>query len=198
MAIPTFTEANHDLIKPLRKQRDQDLVTLFQRYPDQGKYFVALACRYAPITYTLINQNVRSPVQADYLFALTWRHIFYEMRGLVIHQHQSFQNWLIDMTSICINQMDIPPVEGINYDIKAAPPGLWCYLEQALDLMPPDMRLMLVMSENFRWSEIRIAAYLQAEGENIAPAEVKLKLDKGRKLLEESLPDDIQAIYLHH
>ena len=118
------------------------MLTLFQRYPEQGKYFTAIFCRYSPIVYTLISHSARSPVQADYLFALSWRHIFYEMRGLELRgegnsEPMTFQNWLINMTAFCINQMELPSVESINYDLEAASPPLWCYLEQALDILPP-------------------------------------------------------------
>ena len=201
MRIPNFPESNHPLIKSLFHYSDRDLLTLFQRYPEQGKYFTTIVCRYSPIVYTLISHSARSPVQADYLFGLTWRHIFYETRGLVLPpedegETSSFQNWLINMSALCINQFELPPVEAINYNLQDAPPALWCYLEQALDLIPPDIRLMLIMSENFHWSETRIAAYLQAEGQLCTPLEVKQQLQKGQIMLEEALPEDIRIIYL--
>lgn len=53
------------------------------------------------------------------------------------------------------------------------------------------------MSRTFNWSETRIAAYLQAEGEVIAPAEVRTKLQEGLHLLETNLPEDVREIYLN-
>jgi hypothetical protein len=140
-------------------------------------------------------------VQADYLFAMTWRHIFYELGGLDLHYEttlgsNSFQNWLINQTAFCINQADLPPVEEIHYDLKAAPPPLWCYLEQALEQLQPVMRLMVVMAQTFHWSETRIAAYLQAEGEAISPAQVRQELTHAYQILEDALPEDIRQIYL--
>jgi hypothetical protein len=199
--IPHFSQSNHPIVKALFHHSDQELLTLFQRYPEQGKYFTAIFCRYTPIVFTLIRHSARSPVQADFLFALTWRHIFYEMGGLDLRDNNtpgssSFQNWVINMTAICINQADLPPVESIHYNLQAAPPPLWCYLEQALEQVPPEIRLMVVMSQTFSWSETRIAAYLQAEGEVISPAQVRTQLQQGYKLLEEALPEDIRQIYL--
>ena len=201
MQIPHFSESNHPLVKALFHYSDRELLTLFQRYPEQGKYFTAIFCRYSPIVYTLISHSARSPVQADYLFALTWRHLYYELGGLDLREESTpessfFQNWLINMTAVCINQVDLPPVESIHYELKAAPPPLWCYLEQALDQLPPVMRLMIVMAETFHWSETRIAAYLQAEGDVIAPAQVRTQLQQGYQLLSTSLPEDIRQIYL--
>ncbi len=201
MQIPHFSESNHPLVKALFHYSDRELLTLFQRYPEQGKFFTAIFCRYSPIVYTLISHSARSPVQADYLFALTWRHLYYELGGLDLREEYTpessfFQNWLINMTAVCINQADLPAVESIHYEVKAAPPPLWCYLEQALDQLPPIIRLMIVMAETFQWSETRIAAYLQAEGDVIAPAQVRTQLQQGYQLLETALPEDIRQIYL--
>ena len=201
MQIPHFSESNHPIVKSLFHHSDQELLTLFQRHPEHGKYFTAIFCRYSPIVFTLIRHSARSPVQADYLFALTWRHIFYELGGLDLRDDNtpgsnSFQNWLINMTAVCINQADLPPVESIHYNLKAAPPPFWCYLEQAMEKLPAVIRLMVVMAQTFHWSETRIAAYLQAEGEVISPAQVRTQLNQGYQLLEEALPDDIREVYL--
>lgn len=199
--IPRFPEANHSLIQPLAQMSDQDLLTLFQRYPDQGRYFTALLCRYTPVVYTLIWHSTRSAVQADYLFALTWRHIFYEMGGLNVHQlgtgapEATLQNWLINVTAQCINRANLPPVEEIQYSIQAAPPPLWCYVEQALEQLPPRQRLITIMAQTYHWSETRISAYLQAEGERLSTAEIKASLQEAYQHLETALPEDLRAIY---
>ena len=201
MQIPHFPESNHPLVKSLFHHSDDELLTLFQRYPDAGKYFTVIFCRYSPIVYTLIRHSARSPVQADYLFALTWRHIYYELGGLNLTDSQSgeealtMQNWLINMTAFCINEIKLPPTEAIHYSLQATSPPLWCYVEQALDQLSPVLRLMVLMAQTFHWSETRIAAYLQAEGEAIAPSEVANSLQEGYRMLEDKLPTDIRAIY---
>ncbi|MBW4512581.1 MAG: sigma-70 family RNA polymerase sigma factor [Scytonematopsis contorta HA4267-MV1] len=200
MQIPNFPESNHPLVRSLFNQSDQELVTLFQRHPDSGKYFTAIFCRYSPIVYTLIRHSARSPVQADYLFALTWRQIYHVLVGLNLETQSNelanLQNWLINQTAFSINQIELPPVESIHYSLKTTSPPLWCYVEQALEQLPPTLRLMVLMSQTFHWSETRIAAYLQAEGEAIAPGEVAIFLQEGYRMLEEKLPTDIRAIYL--
>ncbi|MBW4686314.1 MAG: sigma-70 family RNA polymerase sigma factor [Komarekiella atlantica HA4396-MV6] len=201
MQIPHFPEANHPLVKSLFHHSDHELLTLFQRYPEAGKYFTVIFCRYSPIVYTLIRHSARSPVQADYLFALTWRHIYYELGGLNLTSAESgqealtMQNWLINMTAFCINEIKIPPTEAIHYSLQATSPPLWCYVEQALDQLKPVLRLIVLMAQTFHWSETRIAAYLQAEGEAIAPIEVANFLQEGYRMLEDKLPVDIRAIY---
>ncbi len=201
MQIPHFSEANHPLVKSLFHHTDQELVGLFQRHPESGRYFTAIFCRYSPIVYTLIRHSARSPVQADYLFALTWRHIYYELGAFNLNAQSgkeslTLQNWLINQTAYCINEIELPPTEAIHYSLKATSPPLWCYVEQALDQMPPTLRLMVLMAQTFHWSETRIAAYLQAEGEAIAPNEVANFLQEGYRMLEEKLPTDVRAIYL--
>ncbi|MEA5622735.1 sigma-70 family RNA polymerase sigma factor [Nostoc sp. UHCC 0251] len=201
MQIPHFPEANHPLVKSLFHHSDHELLTLFQQNPDAGKYFTVIFCRYSPIVYTLIRHSARSPVQADYLFALTWRHIYYELGGLNLTDSESgeealtMQNWLINMTAFCINEIKLPPTEAIHYSLQATSPPLWCYVEQALDQLPPVLRLIVLMAQTFHWSETRIAAYLQAEGEAIAPNEVANFLQEGYRMLEDKLPADIRAIY---
>ncbi|MCC5648949.1 sigma-70 family RNA polymerase sigma factor [Nostoc sp. XA013] len=201
MQIPHFPEANHPLVKSLFHHSDHELLTLFQRHPDAGKYFTVIFCRYSPIVYTLIRHSARSPVQADYLFALTWRHIYYELGGLNLTASESgeealtMQNWLINMTAFCINEIKLPPTEAIHYSLQATSPPLWCYVEQALDQLPPVLRLIVLMAQTFHWSETRIAAYLQAEGEVIAASEVANFLQEGYRMLEDKLPTDIRAIY---
>lgn len=197
-----LSESSHPLVKSLSHHSDQELLTLFQNHPDQGKYFVTIFCRYALIVYTLIGHSVRSPVQAEYLLCQTWRHIFYEMPGLNLRDCEdtqgstTLQNWLINVTAICINRAELPPVESIHYSLKDAPPPLWCYVGQVLDQLDPLLRLTLVMAQTFHWSETRIAAYLQAEGEAISPTEVKELLQKGYRILQQDLPEDIRVIYL--
>ncbi|MEH2468471.1 sigma-70 family RNA polymerase sigma factor [Nostoc sp.] len=201
MQIPHFPEANHPLVKSLFHHSDDELLTLFQRYPDAGKYFTVIFCRYSPIVYTLIRHSARSPVQADYLFALTWRHIYYELGGLNLTDSESgkealtLQNWLINMTAFCINEIKPPPTEAIHYSLQTTSPPLWCYVQQALDQLPAVLRLMVLMAQTFHWSETRIAAYLQAEGEAIAPSEVANSLQEGYRMLEDKLPTDIRTIY---
>lgn len=200
VAIPTFPEAHHPIVKALFHHSDQELLTLFQRYPDSGQFFTALFCRYSPMVYSLIQRSTRSPVQAEYLLALIWRHVFHALAGAdlrVFSQGGStFQTWLLEVTASGINGAEIPSVEDIHYDLRSASPPFWCYLDRALEQLPPLSRLMVVMAQTFHWGETRIAAYLQAEGEQISPEQIKAHLQDGYRALEKLLPEDIRTIYL--
>ena len=107
----------------------------------------------------------------------------------------SLQAWLVNLTAACINQAALPDVEEIHYNLQEASPPLWCYVTQALERLQPLHRLVIVMAQTFRWSNTRIAAYLQAEGQRISPKSVTVLLTDAQKSLNAALPSDIQAIY---
>ncbi|MEO0434898.1 MAG: sigma-70 family RNA polymerase sigma factor [Cyanobacteria bacterium J06656_5] len=199
MDIPNFPECDHAIVKSLFEYSDYDLVQRLKQHPDEGKYFTVLFCRYSPVVYTLIRHSARSTVQSEYLFALTWRHILYELSGLDLPSEPpedfSLQAWLVNLTAACINQAALPDVEEIHYNLQEASPPLWCYVTQALERLQPLHRLVIVMAQTFRWSNTRIAAYLQAEGQRISPKSVTVLLTDAQKSLNAALPSDIQAIY---
>ncbi|MEL6603147.1 MAG: sigma-70 family RNA polymerase sigma factor [Cyanobacteria bacterium J06614_10] len=221
MQIPTFPECDHDLVKALIHQSDYGLVNSLQRSPTEGKYFTALFCRYSPVVYSLIRHSARSPVQADYLFALTWRHILNELSGIDLTPFRppaqkssvdasdegadleggadfSLQGWLINLTAAHINQVKMPEVESIHYVLQDAPPPLWCYTERALDGLSARHRLIILMAQTFEWSDTRISAYLQAEGEQVAPQQVQAELQLAYQALERAIPADMREIYLDY
>ncbi len=217
MQIPTFHECDHELIKALIHHSDYSLVNNLQRSPAEGKYFTALFCRYSSVVYSLIRHFAKSPVQADYLFALTWRHILNELGGVDLSPYQpkttdaadsarettgdttadfSLQGWLINLSAAYINQVKLPDVESIHYVLADAPPPLWCYTERGLDRLLPRHRLMILMAQTFGWSDTRISAYLQAEGEHLSAQEVRSELQTAYKTLERTIPSDVRTIYL--
>ncbi|MEM8503060.1 MAG: sigma-70 family RNA polymerase sigma factor [Cyanobacteria bacterium P01_D01_bin.1] len=223
MQIPTFPECDHELVKALIHYSDYALVKGLQRSPADGRYFTTLFCRYSSVVYSLIRHSAKSPVQADYLFALTWRHILSELGAIDLSPYErsaektvaksagseeiaadetetttsfSLQGWLINLTAAHINQVELPNVESIHYVLSDAPPPLWCYTERALDRLPPRHRLMMIMSRTFGWSDTRISAYLQAEGENLSAQEVHSELQIACQSLERLIPADMRAIYL--
>jgi hypothetical protein len=199
--LPPLVEIKHPVVQSLFLKSDQDLVTLFQRHPDSGQYFVAIFCRYGQVLYTLISTSTRSPLQADYLFAQTWDCIYNEMRSLDLrggNPKLSLQSWLINVAAMMINRIELPPVEEIQYSLTDTPPIFWCYLNQALRQLPGNLRLVLLLSQTFHWSNTRVAAYLQAEGEQVSANDVQNILVKAYAALEASLPEDIRDIYFAH
>lgn len=199
MQIPDFLACDHDSIKSLGTVSDYDLIERLQRSPAEGKYFTALFCRYSSVVYSLIRHSAKSPVQAGYLFAITWRHILNELGGVdlsALTQDFSLQAWLISLTAAHINQVKMPDVESIHYSLQEAPPPLWCYTERALDSLTPKHRLIILMAQTFAWSHTRIAAYLQAEGDRTTAADVQIELQAAYQALEKAIPADIRHIYL--
>jgi hypothetical protein len=58
---PNFSEFNHPVVKSLFHHSDQELLTLFQNHPDQGRFFTAIFCRYAQIVHSLIRHSCDRP-----------------------------------------------------------------------------------------------------------------------------------------
>jgi DNA-directed RNA polymerase specialized sigma24 family protein len=196
--LPPLPEFNHPKVQALFQKSDRELVTLFQRHPEMGQYFAAIFCRYGQVIYTLVSTATRSPVQSDYLFVKTWEYIYHELRSLdlrAISPRLSLQSWSINVAAMMINRAELPPVEDIQYSLNETPPVFWCYLNQALNQLPGDLRLVLLLSQTFKWSNTRIAAYLQAEGENVSATDAKQLIAKAYRALEEALPADIRDIY---
>jgi hypothetical protein len=208
LSIPTFPESHHEILQSLANYSDRELVYQHQLHPEQGKFFAALFYRYSEIVYSVVQHAVESQVQADYLFAIAWRQVFSELQQVKLvadPDATNWQNWLIDITGTTILQrkgyvedrnIDIPPPEQIRYSLVAAPPPLWCYLERGLDLLPPLSRLIAIMTQNFKWNEQRISAYLQGEGQKIPAHTIQNYLSDSYQQLEANLPQDIREIYL--
>lgn len=199
LSIPTFPESHHEILRPLANYSDRELVHQHQLHPEQGKFFAALFYRYSAVIYSVVQHAVESQTQADYLFAISWRQIFTELAQVQLGADPAatnWQSWLIDITGNTINQVDVPPSAQIRYALNAAPPPLWCYLDRGLDRLSPRSRLIVVMTQNFKWNEQRISAYLQGEGERIPATDVAIYLAEGYQQLEAELPQDIRDIYL--
>ncbi len=199
LTIPTFPEANHQILRSLTVYSDRELVSLHKIHPEQGKFFTAFFCRYSSIVYSVVRHAVASERQADYLFALAWQDIFHYLRSVklaVDPDSTNWQNWAIDITARTIDRAEIPAPDRINYDLATAPPPLRCYLERGLDFLAPLVRTIVVMHQCFKWNEQRICAYLQGEGAKIDVDRIPDYLAEGYRQLEANLPQDIQEIYL--
>jgi hypothetical protein len=198
LSIPTFPQAQHELLQSLEIYSDRELVSLHQLHPEQGKFFTALFFRYSSIVYSVVQHAVESQRQADYLFAIAWRQIFDELDRVKLSidpAATNWQNWLMDITGNTIDRLEIPAPAQIRYTLAAAPPPLWCYLERGLDRVSPLSRLIVVMTQNFNWNEQRISAYLQGEGQKIPATSIPSYLAAGYQQLEAAVPQDIRDIY---
>jgi hypothetical protein len=201
MQVPEFPEAQHPFIQALSAHSDRELVYGFQQHQDEGKFFVAIFCRYAGLSYVLIRNMARAALQTDYLFARVWRNVFFELTYLDAGEPPdgtddfSLQTWIFNKTALCINQEEAPSIESVQYALYIASPPLWCYLQVALDHLPPLRRLVLVLSQTFHWSDVRIAGFLQSEGESIEREALSQLKAEAYEVLTQTLPEDIKSIY---
>jgi hypothetical protein len=202
MSVPEFLEAQHPLVLALCSESDRHLVRQFQQNPTEGKYFTAIFCRYSGLTYVLIRNMARAALQSDYLFARVWRNIFFELTYLDVGEPDrltaddfSLQTWIFNKAALCVNQEEAPSIESVQYALGVAPPPLWCYLQTALDQLPPLHRLVLVLCQTFHWSESRILGFLEAEGQAISPENLAQTLSDAYERFMQAIPEDIQSIY---
>lgn len=199
MKLPDFFESSHPLISPLLEMSDKELLEAFQQNPNQGRYFIAIFCRYGPLTYSLLTNKAKLPLQVEYLFARVWRNLFFEFRGLPISEvqaDQGLQQWIFDKTAVSIHTDETPSIEHIPYAIDVTPVPFWCYLLTSLDHLPPVERLVLVLAKTFHWPEAKIQNFLAAEYEDWEPETLNQYLDSASDRLSTLLPEDICDIYL--
>ena len=202
MKLPDFLESSHPLISPLLEWSDKDLVRAFQENPQEGRYFIAIFCKYAALSYSLLTNKAPSQIQVDYIFAKVWRNLFFELRTLPPEKmHGSnpnnlgLQAWIFNKTAMSIHSEDIPSIEDIPYVMDAAPLPFWCYIQIALDQVSPLSRLLLVLSETFRWSPAKILSFMKMEGEEFNSSQLEAALNKANEELRAVMPYDVQEIY---
>jgi hypothetical protein len=192
MQLPDFCECQHPLVQALQGQEDAQLVRQLQAEPEQGRAFVALFCRYAPMVYALVTHAAPTGIQVDYLFATTWRYLYQQLRACSLPEDMtSVQTWLVDRTGDWLAQVEVPAPEHIHYRLPAAPPPLWCYLEEALQKLATPLRLVMLLKTVGHWSEEQIAQEL-----GLTPDQVAALLPIGQRELLAHLPADIWSIYL--
>ena len=199
MKLPDFFETSHPLISPLLEQSDTELLEAFQQNPEQGRYFIAIFCRYGPLTYSLLTPKATLSLQIEYLFARVWRNFFFEFRGLSASElsgDRGLQQWIFEKTAVSIHTDETPAIEHIPYSIDATPVPLWCYLLTCLDHLPPLERLVLVLSKTFHWPEAKIQTFMAAEHEDWDPSALTQYLETASDRLSSALPSDVYDIYL--
>lgn len=186
-------------MQALLPKTDAELVYLYQRHPEMGQYFAAIFCRYGHVVYSLMANASPSPVQTDFLFVKIWERVFNELRSLDYRSMESkfpLQAWLLNLSALSITQILLPPPEQIQYVLAEVSPVFWCYLNQALNLLPGNLRLIMILTATFHWKPNRIAAYLQTEGEMVDAEQVSVLVEQAHDKIIATMPSDIREIYL--
>lgn len=206
----TFLEENHPLIKPLLFYQDGKLLDLWQLNPNQGKYLVAIFCRYNLAVYNLINDSISSALITNLIFTKIWQHIFHQLSTFSLNTQQvlksdSLSHWLISLTHEAIadykkialqtgQSETLTNVDMTKYYQRCLP--LEFYLEKALVKLSPLHRLIFVMTEKFAWNSSQVIEYLEKQGETISKVDLEAYLLETYELVEKNLPEDILKIYL--
>lgn len=202
MQIPQFAETYHPLIQELAQHSDLELLMLLQRHPSQGRYFVALFCRYSALVYPLTWHLSASEIQGNYLFATVWRYLHSVLPTLGLEHldpHQrgesSLRGWLLKATADWINYLDVPASEAIAYRLTEVSPPLWCFVHTALQQLSPQLRTWMLLKQTFGWDEFQVMAHAQQREPTLTLEAVKAGLHEGYGQLEALIPSDIRRIY---
>lgn len=195
-----FPEVNHFLIQPLLAMDDSQLLALWQQYPREGKYSVAIFCRYTPQTFVLVNQ-IPSEGIAEYLFNYSWEIILAKLPNLQLTGEEeelsfSLGNWIEKVTKSVIEEHQTLQIIPPKPTLPARYFPLQFYLEQALLQIHPFYRLILVTKEKFSWQESQILDYFQQKGYNLSSQELRGYYTQAYNNLLLHIPDDIRSIYL--
>ena len=175
----TVTESTHPLVIALDKLSDQELIALMQTQPNQGKYFAAIYSRYAQTVYALTQFS-------DYQYALVWQQAFRKLK--TSSPNTSVKSLLVDLLATSPNLEAARP-----FDLALLSPVYWCYVDAALGMLPKHLRLVLVLSHGFSWSNNRIATYLRAEGEIMS--DIQSLVFEASAAIATLIPTDLQQIY---
>jgi hypothetical protein len=179
------------------------LVTHLQNHPDQGRYFIALFCRFERQVEAQL--QILVPQRTESQRRWIWQQLFLGLSQLRPSDSDSLSlsSWLTQQLENLTNAGEAfshepshpgaSEREGAQADIS---PVLLCYVQQALAKLPPDKRFVLVLHDTFRWSEHQILTQLRQEGISLT-AEAMLELiQEARQRLFRELPGDIRALYL--
>lgn len=196
-----FPEVNHALIQPLLAMDDSQLLDLWQQYPRQGKYSVAIFCRYTPETFAMLNQ-IASGTITEHLFTYSWQIILGKLSLVFLNQEkenlpQSLQSWIESVINSVIEEHQTLQIIPPKPTLPTRYFPLQFYLEQALPEIHPFYRLIIVTKEKFAWQDTQLLNYLQRKGYTLSSQELRDYYTQGYHSLLKHIPEDILDIYLH-
>ena len=195
-----FPEVDHTLIQPLLSMDDFQLLDLWQKYPMQGRYSVAIFCRYTPHTFNLLN-SIPTQGITEYLFNYSWQIIFSNLSYLSSTSENqiagtSLKSWIEEILNSIIEEYETLKITPPKPTLPARYFPLQYYLERALPNIHPFYRLILVTKEKFTWQDSQILDYLQQKGHILSSEELRSYYNQAYQHLLPHIPDDIHDIYL--
>ncbi len=199
-----WPECRSSLVRGLGIYSDQELVTHLQNHPEQGRYFIALFCRFE--RQVDAQMRTRLPPLSESQRHWIWEQLFLGLSQLQVTDPGTFSlsTWMeqqvnMRMTEVEVSSQDQSERELVSereQSLAAISPVLHCYVQQALAKLPPDKRFVLVLHDTFRWTEHQILTQLRQEGISLSPQATLEFIQSARQTLFQELPGDIRALYL--
>ncbi|MEM9154644.1 MAG: hypothetical protein AAGB13_06330 [Cyanobacteria bacterium P01_F01_bin.33] len=189
-------------IRALGGASDRELLEQFQQQHHTGRYFIALVCRYERRVNEILEIYIPQSNRLNHYSRYVWQHCFrtwqtWDLRKLTADI--DLDTWLQSAIPSALKQLAETRRGGSALPTEIASPlsvPLWCYLMQALETMPGDLRFILVLSDVFRWTPRQIAQQLTVEGYTLAETEAEPIVNRARGLLWQMLPSDIVSMYV--
>ncbi|MEO1133294.1 MAG: hypothetical protein AAFX40_11380 [Cyanobacteria bacterium J06639_1] len=188
-------------IRALNSASDRELLEQFQQQRQTGRYAIALICRYEKRVADILTTYLRQSDRMDEYGRYVWYHCFRTWQTLALSElgDIDLNAWLETEIPVVLKHIAEASRSGRGLPEEMASPlpiPLWCYLVQALESIPGDLRFVLVLSDVFRWTPRQIAQQLTVEGYTLAESEVIPTVARARELVWHMLPDDISSMYL--
>ncbi|NJK64891.1 MAG: hypothetical protein HC921_21285 [Synechococcaceae cyanobacterium SM2_3_1] len=199
-----WPECRSSLVRGLSIYSDHELVTHLQNHPEQGRYFIALFCRFE----RQLDAQLRTyPLQlTESQRHWIWQQLFLELSQLRLSHPEglTLPTWFAQQVDRLMSVVEVAPKEQSDQEsfsereqaLAEISPVLGCYIQQALAKLPPDQRFVLVLHDTFRWSEHQILTQLRQEGFPLSSAATLNLIQEARQTLFRELPGDIRALYL--
>lgn len=188
-------------IRALSRTSDRELLEQFQQQRQTGRYFIALVCRYEQRVSELLQAYVsQSERLADYA-RYVWYHCFrtWQSWDLTRQRAIDLDEWLQTAVPTALKRLATTSRGGHALPAEISSPlpvPVWCYLMQALEKIPGDLRFILVLSDVFRWTPRQIAQQLSVEGYALAETETEPFVNRARAFVWQMLPSDICSMYV--
>lgn len=199
-----WPECRSSLVRGLSIYSDYELVTHLQNDPDQGRYFIALFCRFERQVDTQLRTYPLQPTASQRHWI--WQQLFLGLSQLHISNPEALtlSTWFAQQVDRLMGAVEESAKEQSEQALFSEreqalaeiSPVLRCYVQQALAKLPSDKRFVLVLHDTFRWSKHQILTQLRQEGVPLSAQAMLELIQEARQALFRELPGDIRALYL--
>ncbi|MGA7952769.1 MAG: hypothetical protein WCA07_04530 [Gloeobacterales cyanobacterium] len=194
LAQPLFQAVSQvESLYGLAGKDDTELVALALARPQEGRYFLALYCRYRGLVESLLclKPDKRS-AEVIRLEATLWSQVYDNLRQFDLRQDR-FVSWLV--TQVAKTLANISDELPLSLSSGKVPVPLVPFLRRALDELPQPQRLLLILHEIMDFPISEMLEMLDKEGYTLTEEELATQLQRANYQVLGALPQDIYTMY---